>query len=585
MKWPLRIIKSAKSVTNDLIEKTTKLKGLVSKYDSSEFLKHIATILIQIGQRESNPMFKDLMSPMRQLFYLASLNLESINVGTAADFSREEWGEMTTLLRDIEAEYFLTIGFGKERAPIADHDKVGAVLSTFMNYYFNGPLGYLEQQIEKIERVFGQFREPIKQNLGLELGDFVSLYDFLTDAINENLTYPPRLLASSEWQKFTSAAVAKGLTDPMDWIDESPIEVHDAMDFMRNPGRMFVIDLTKLNKEEEFVYRLRTYMNLICCERSPKEEITFYTEEVLLLNRPIFKVSNDVYLIFYQKQLLHATYSLLFRFCRRLDETTALKARDCFLEDKVEELFKKSFGGNAFVYRNYSVDGHSEQDLLVLHRGLALIVEIKAGGYRGPMRDPLKAYEKLQSDFKKIIQLAYDQTSRVKTRFMANETFDLLNLNGNKLYEINPRKFHHVFSIVVTWETFGMIQSDLEKMLTLNPDDEFPWAVGVDDLEAFLLMLARGKSLIQRLTTFLEYRELFHGHLICGDELELCGLFLVNQKMFVENSQSEHIICTWPDLTNPFEAAYRSGLGLRNERNYEAKRNGDVRFLFDDPKT
>jgi hypothetical protein len=98
-------------------------------------------------------------------------------------------------------------------------------------------------------------------------------------------------------------------------------------------------------------------------------------------------------------------------------------------------------------------------------------------------------------------------------------------------------------------------------------------------LEAFILTLSKKSNKIYLFLTFLKHRLNYHGHLVCSDELELCGLFLANQKKFIEQSQTEKTIVTSSNLTEPIEKAYRDGMGFDNERYLEHKKKKDTHFL------
>jgi hypothetical protein len=565
--------------------KIERLKELVSQYETNEFLKFIAGILLQIPQRQSNPYFKKLKSPLRQLFFLALLNLQKISPGNKVGFSDTEWDEMATFLDEIEMKYFFLIGFPKGgKESIEEIEKIKVVMPTFMNYFFNGPLAYQEQEIEKIESIFSPFEADILQAYGCSISDLIGFYDLITEQININLNTATKFFNPKNWQAFTQSCIDKGLLDPKDWVKEAPEDMNAVFEFFKNPGSFLVVDINSMNTALP-TEKLRKLFELFSCSPMPKNDSTYYTEENILFKRPILKTGETKYLIFYSKQLLNATYSHLFDFCKNLNQDKVLKSRDRFIEDKTLEIFKSFWGKDAFCYSSYRIDeSDSEQDILLLFKETALIIEVKAAGYRAPMRDPIKAFDKLKADFKKNIQYGYEQTLRVKEKFLGEKKFKIKNYKGEVLYEVNPRKYKNVFSIIVTMERFGNIQTNLDDMLEVNDYDEFPWAVCIDDLEAFLLVLKKRSNKIQSLLTFLQYRQNFHGHLICGDELELCGLFLKKEKEFKDWSLRDEVIVTEADLTTPIEQAYLNGMGFKNERFLQEKRQKDSLFLYQQTK-
>jgi hypothetical protein len=562
--------------------KIQKLKAICSKYESNEFLTFLAGILLQIPTRDENPFLKKLMSPMRQLFFLAQLNLQKKSNEKKVGFSEKEWEEMASLLDGIEMEYFYMLGFPKQgNETKEDIEKIMVTMPTFMNYHFNGPLSYIEQEIARIKNTFKDFEELFAKDWNLTLTDFINFFELINNAINSNLRKATKFHNPEYWQAFTKKCIDKGLTDPKTWITEAPEDMRAAMDLFKNPGSFLIFDIETLDYTSLSKEKLCYIINLFTCEPRPTEEITFYTEENELFKKPIIKINETKYLPFFLKQYLNACYNLLFEKCLAANSDKLLKCRDRFLEEKTEEIFRRLFGNDAFYYVNYSIDkNNSEQDIMILYKRNAIIIEAKAAGYRAPMRDVNKAYDKIKSDFKKNIHYAFTQIERVTNAFKLNNKISITNKAKKKLYEFNPSNYK-LYSIIVTLERFGVIQTNLEEMLIVN-DNNYPWAVNIDDLEAFTLTLCKRKNKIQSFLSFLQHRQNYHGHLICSDELELCGLFLKNEKEFIVNSRKNAVIATSPDLTKPIETSYREGMGFNNERFLKEKRSNNSYFLYED---
>lgn len=567
----------------ELENKIKKLKDLVSQHETTEFLTFIAGILLQIPQRHNNPFLKNLMSPMRQLFFLGLLNLNRNSTENKKGFGKKEWDEITSLLHGIEMEYFYLLGFPKQgKETKEDREKIAVTMPTFMNYFFNGPLAYQEQEIERIEIVFKDFEPQIIQAFGINLCDLIDFYHLLNGTINKNLNLAVKFLNKDIWQEFTSKCIDKGLLDPKDWINDAPEELKAFLNFNRNPGSFLILDLDKLDYSKLSRNKFEKIIKLFICNPNPTDEISYYTEDNELQYKPFLKISETDYLPFYTKQYLNACYNFLFNKCLELNKDKILKSRDTYVEQKTERIFKKLFKSEGFFYSNYSIDNSvSEQDLLILYKGNAIIIEAKASNYRAPMREPHKAFDKLKSDFKKSIQYGYEQTSRVVKAFNTINKLPILNSKKKILYEI-PTRQYKTYSIIVTLERFGHIQTNLAEMLIIDENANFPWCVNIDDLEAFLLTVAKQKNKIQSFLTFLEYRQNYHGHLVCSDELELCGSFLTNEKEFKLQSLKEETIVTLADLTEPIENSYRDGMGFENEMYLEGKKNKHANFLYYD---
>jgi len=562
--------------------KIQKLKDLCSKYETDEFLTFLAGILLQIPTRNENPFFKNLMSPMRQLFFLGFLNLQRNSYENKIGFSEEEWEEMSKLLFEIELEYFYLLGFPRQGKETREEiEKISVTMPTFMNYYFNGPLTYQEQEIERIENIFKDFEGVFISEWNLKISDFIIFYDLLNKEINSNLNKATKFLDPTVWQEFTSKCIDKGLTDPSTWIAEAPEEINSFLNFNRNPGSFLKLNIEQFDFSVISKTSFTKILELFTAEKIVNNDIIYYTEENNLLTHPFLRINETEFLPFYLKQYLDACYNFLFKKCIQIDSDKILKSRDIFVEVKAERIFRKLFKDEAFYYTNYSIDNNtSEQDLLIIYKRNIIVIEVKASNYRAPMRDANKAFDKLKSDFKKNIQYASNQIIRVTNAFKYNDGIEIKDANRKTLFAFNPKKYNNIYSIIVTLERFGHIQTNLSEMLSIDDDNDFPWAVCLDDLEAFILTLIKKKNRVNSFLTFLKYRQNYHGHLICSDELELCGLFLKDEKDFINRSLKEEMIVTLDDLTEPIETAYYNGLGFENERFITKKKDGKTLFLY-----
>ena len=160
---------------------------------------------------------------------------------------------------------------------------------------------------------------------------------------------------------------------------------------------------------------------------------------------------------------------------------------------------------------------------------------------------------------------------------MSDKDVDVLDAdNKNKvLYRLKNKNIGEVWSIVVTDFKYGVIQTDLKSLLHKDEEALYPWSVCVDDVEAFLLLMRQVlKGMAPaRFVEFLDYRERLHGHLLCADELELCGWYLCDREQFKEQADNDIIIDTTPNMAVIFDAYYHVGLGFKNELDMEYKKD------------
>lgn len=70
---------------------------------------------------------------------------------------------------------------------------------------------------------------------------------------------------------------------------------------------------------------------------------------------------------------------------------------------------------------------------------------------------------------------------------------------------------------------------------------------------------------------FLDYRERYHGHVSCFDELELCGWYLCDREQFKKYADADSLVGTIPGIGEIFDAYFRVGIGFKNELDIDAK--------------
>lgn len=77
---------------------------------------------------------------------------------------------------------------------------------------------------------------------------------------------------------------------------------------------------------------------------------------------------------------------------------------------------------------------------------------------------------------------------------------------------------------------------------------------------------------------FLIDREYLHGHVICSDELQICGGYLTG-KITSDICQEDALVYCSPDLAYVFDEQYRLGLGFKNERHWKEKHDNKTLFI------
>jgi hypothetical protein len=569
----------------DLEQKSKELKELVSQFETTMFLGEISSMMQFISVENPPQSLKGLSSPLRQLYYLAGLNLTSTTdplTPLRPQFTQEEWDKMKELINEIEFGY-QEFFYPKTEDEVDEEWKMRRMIAmpTFLNYFNQGPLNYEEQVIERVIEYFTPFNTEIIAQFGIEVNDFIEIYTFIDTLPNKFLDEKINRKDGQSWEEFAQSMIDKGLR-PDEWNDHMPSHFKELFQFMYDKGKMHRFNIQQLTE----IYgadKSNCFLNALICNRS-ESPFLYYTEANILHSKPIFKVNDNEFQSIELKQIIHAIFNILFEFC-----TTTNSLKDKFyavrgdkLEEKIENVFQKYFNNKATVYKSYYTTDGNEQDLLFLiDGGVALIVEAKASKRKEPRRDPDKAYPLILSNFDEVIQKGYDQAYRVKSKFLDKEILKLYSDQQltKHIADINTKKYYHVFSIIVTLERFGQIQTDLSELLEIWDNDEFPLSICIDDLEIFLLTLTKLNRNKSELVQFLHLREKLHGKLICSDELEICGGFL-NKKITYKIASQNNILALTPDLSGIFDDHYhKGGIGFTNEKNMNLKTDSKYHII------
>lgn len=568
---------------NNLETISKELKTFLGKYDTQSVLGHLSFLMTCITNGAAQEELCRLVSPMRQLYYLAGLLITADSDGmNEIQFSEEDWQHIVDVLVQIEKEYFqMFVPDTPDDVTEEWKKKVGVAMPTFMSYFNLGPLNYEEQLIEQIEGTFSGLNDVISNKVGVTTEEILQFYENMDSWCQYNFQslgvgskdYPLR----KNWEEYTNIKLGV--------IDEAPEEIKELgkdrlpmLALVKDPGIKYRFKPVDLATNGLTVEKVNIILSLLTTKRTATDFL-YYTGANPLLTKPIVDLGNGMYQVFEEKRVLHA---ILFRLEEICKETEPMKARlthskGHYLENKIVELFRKFFGEKAEIISNYCIDG-CEQDIMVLWKEYMFVIEAKAYTNREPFRNTEKAFTRIKDDFKGCIGYAYKQCKRVEDKMKAGKTFDLLDKEGNVLKTINPTDYdENDFYIIVNQESFGQIQVDLSTFIEVADDENYPWAVRYDDLEVFFLTLIAKRKKPDFFVDFLILREYLHGHIICSDEGEICGGFLTG-KLTQKIAESEDVIATAPDLAAVFDEQYRKGMGFKNEKNWKEKHDGKTLF-------
>lgn len=562
------------------------LKEALRELDERAFVSFVMGVLCSLDNRNSQ-LFDKLDSPMMQMEYLLDVYYSIGRRSPKMSVDAERWTKITTLLQEIEMNYFVSMGFSNNGDFFHDDRdaKVAVAMQSYMFHFSNGKLSYDEQTLWRLEHYCAPFDRIVSEEFGFTIAEAVSFVKHLSSVYNDRLNAHVHKMADrygyyqnhpEEWTELATGWLAKGLPPEKWWEQPELSELAKLMS--TNPGEFFMSKAERLCDETlspENNQRLIEFFRYRS-EHHPDKTV-YYGAERTYARYPLILTEHDV-AVPHIKFLLEALYTRVDRFlCKHPKYGKKYKEhKDDTLEQKVLSLFRRLFGRDAHYYSNYSVDGRSEQDILIEYKGVYIVVEVKDCNFREPMRDCLKAFEKIRKDFSSAVQKGYEQCRRVEdilagdapVRITDGKTF------RRELHTVSPKRIRGVHSIVVTQHNYGPIQTDVSQLLHVEDDRDCPWSVCVDDLEAFILLLGKKfrKGASRRFLNYLELREPFHGHLLCFDELELCGLYICRPEQFARLGTEEETVATFAGMSDIFDAYYHVGLGFENELNIEFKK-------------
>lgn len=574
--------RSIEAVVADL---QTELKPVKEK----SLLIHAMRMILELDSRSTSPLYQHLQSPMRQILYMVDVYYSIVDREESVEMDDERWERIAVLLDEIEMTYFINIGFPNDGDVFHDErdEQIGVALSTFMGYFGNALMSYEEQTYDRIVRYLKPYDAYIRSHYGFSVDQALSFILHVRQLNNDKLnevaqpyadTYSFYATHPEEWYKLTQKFIDRGVTDPQDWWNQPELSGM-LKTITTNPGEIHLHSKEELlNVEIDDEALLRILEFFIYDKDSIKGQTVYYADKHHSETHPLIQLGNS-YVCPINKFLLEGMFY-------RIDSTLMhddmvgqkyKQDKDKAFEKKVEELFRDFFSPKTKIFTNYSVDGVSENDLLMLIGDNCIVVEIKNCGFREPFRDPLKAFPRIQRDYSNAIQLGYEQCRRVEDVLLSGRDIDILDAANKKKvhYHLKSKNIVDVWSIVVTDFKYGTIQTDLSSLLKKDEDALFPWSVCIDDIEAFFLLMRKLLKGIasNRFLEFLDYRERLHGHVLCSDELEICGWYLNDREQFKEYADRESLINTPPNMGTIFDAYYRVGLGFKNEFDMVHKRH------------
>lgn len=202
------------------------------------------------------------------------------------------------------------------------------------------------------------------------------------------------------------------------------------------------------------------------------------------------------------------------------------RRRGKFLEDKIEDLFKKGFI-NSEIYKNLErIDEDGENDVLILIDSYAIIIEAKSGKISSSARRG--SPERLKKEIDKLIihpsKQAKDFAKYIKNNLLITE---FTNKKKEKIL-IDLSNIKHVFTFSITLDLFGALASRTPVLFEAglvdkNTEVDVSPSMSLADLETFFELLETDSEKIH----YLIRRSQFDKNAsYLADELDLLAFYL-----------------------------------------------------------
>lgn len=557
----------------DIENKIDELQELVSQYDTESFAGFFAFFIKRHPGPAAQMDLNKFESKLKDFLYLIALNAFSEKQGTEKfEFPGSELGRLADKLNEIK-------DFNNPKK-ISDYTKESVIHELAVrNHFDNSVLSYVEQDLEKLRRIFSPFEDKIVQDFGLDINFLIEVCKELELISMIRRKHTMEFMHTKEFAEFNERVQTKKMcfSESFDLLPEDIQEAFHSFNSKTYAHLMF--------NSEDLYHRLEAekvdkFLLLFSRESLPDTSIRYYTAESPFELTPLMKFPDGNYLSLYGKQLPISIYKLLYThlFNDQIYNNKLRRHREKNLEHKVTDIFKYFFPQKeTFFYENYFIEKNYEQDLLIIFKGTVIIIETKASKLREPFRNVEKAITRLKDDFKDSIQYGFEQCKRVEDYFFDDHPFDIKDEKGRILYKINPKKIKNVYSIVVTLERFGSLQTDLSLMLQKEDDIDYPWSIYIDDLETFLFALKQNvKSPVSQFLNFLKLRRELHGHMYAIDELDVCATYLQSPLKFKIYSEATDTFLTF----SPYEQGDFDNLYWSNQLRFKEKALPDDFYRF-----
>jgi hypothetical protein len=533
----------------------------------------------------------DMHSPYRQVCHILGMALTSQERPNAPPITKEQWQKAKELSTRIFDQYGLMY-FRKpsEMQGLSDDERrrIEVTMGMFLQYLGAPPMRSEDQLLARVKALYVPFDDVLRRELGFSASDLLRLLDCIKDILEGQFD---RVVSTYQYaadchKQFMALWNAKGwsLEQTRAEAKRHPVgqAIRENMDAMQNLWRLRRADL---DREVGACVADRMLALLGTGRGLEADAYKYATDPSPAVRYPLLVLDEDALFCASHSFLYYAAELHFDPVLSRSEEVHRFfETRDTWVERRVAATLASFLGKDGTVWQGVceTSDAQFEHDVVARVGGTWLISEVKAAPVRRSFFDPDRAFVRIRDDFRsdRGIQKAYEQGERFRQILLTSNQFRFFSTDGSLVID-QPGPAKEVFVICVTGEFWGNVAIDLSLLLEKSEDAPYPWAVCIDDLEAFLKGLkAWGKS-PDHLLKFLRQRSKLHGRSFSEDELNIAGYFIEHGALPALPNDPKPLLLFTPENSSVFDEVFFEAQGTPLKRNRDQELQKYMRGLRD----
>ncbi|WP_237931169.1 hypothetical protein, partial [Buttiauxella sp. S19-1] len=418
--------------------------------------------------------------------------------------------------------------------------------------------GYYSQ-VKKISlELYSHFDEKLKENYGFSVTSSIVFFEYLMRSIENNIN--DSILKLHGYYKLNEVALRDIVLNKIN--EDEFIELMGVDIFAANKESLLDSLLIKCMTYDEGLFffndaRISTDTGLSIDEvKSIQKQFSLergglegYNKEHLILDNPVWhkpliKISESEFYCFIPQVFFSFIIPIFDELVSSFSGLALSDRKGLYLESKINEIITSKFN-EAVIFNGlkWSLDGQVyETDVLTLIDSFAIIFEAKSGKISKPALRG--APDRLKKHINELIVSPCLQSQRLKNRLIyLNENSEIEDDLTKQLGD-GLRKIKRIFRVSVSLETFGAMQSNMQKIKETGwfPEDlESCPSMCLADFETIIDILEKPAFILHYIDSRQRIEEEYN---YFGDELDLLGTYLDTLFCLEESDEKTNLILT-----------------------------------------